>query len=164
MSAEPLLQQTGSTDAPSLMRRLSRKPGAFTALLFLIGLYALLPFAEIIAPHAPETRNNDVIYMPPTPIHLFHEGKFIGPFVYGTKSDVNVETFQRVFTQDKSQPLPLRFFCSGDRYEFWGLFPPPFISSARRRMVTCSCSALTGWGGMFSAAPCTARASRLPSA
>jgi peptide/nickel transport system permease protein len=126
MSTEPLLQQTGSADAPSLMRRLSRKPGAFAALLFLIGLYALLPFAEIIAPHAPDTRNNDVIYMPPTPVYLFHEGKFIGPFVYGTKTDVNVETFQRVFTQDKSQPLPLRFFCTGDRYEFWGMFPSSF--------------------------------------
>ena len=31
-----------------------------------------------------------------------------------------METLQRVYTPDPTKPQPLRFFCLGDPYEFWG--------------------------------------------
>ena len=45
---------------------------------------------------------------------FFHEGKFLGPFVYGLKMERDLDTLQRVYTEDATKPQPLRFFCSGD--------------------------------------------------
>ena len=35
-------------------------------------------------------------------------------------------TLQRVYTADTTKPQPLRFFCRGERYEFWGLIEGRF--------------------------------------
>jgi len=55
-------------------------------------------------------------------VHFFHEGEFKGPFVYGQNYRLNMETLRREYTENRSQIHQLRFFCSGDEYEFWGLF------------------------------------------
>ena len=90
--------------------------------LFLAIVYASVLISEFLAPYALETRNSRFIYAPPQSIHLFHEGEFIGPFVYGYTSQLNMETLQREYTSDENDPQPLRYFCRGDPYEFWGLF------------------------------------------
>ncbi|MEQ1753497.1 MAG: ABC transporter permease [Micropepsaceae bacterium] len=125
MSLAPLVNDA-VLQPPGFLRRLSRRRGAYISFLFLIALYASLPFAEFIAPYAPETRSNDYIHMPPTPMHLFHGNEFVGPFVYGTKTSVNLTTYQREFTPDTSTPLPIRVFCAGDSYDLWGLVPMQF--------------------------------------
>src|SRR5690606_11009574 len=56
----------------------------------------------------------------PQSIHLFHEGEFVAPFVYGYKQTLNRETLKREYEINTSKPYPLRFFCEGDEYEFWG--------------------------------------------
>ena len=33
-------------------------------------------------------------------VHLFHEGRFLGPFVYGLKMERDLDTLQRVYTED----------------------------------------------------------------
>jgi peptide/nickel transport system permease protein len=88
---------------------------------FLIVIYTIAMFCELFAPHNPQTRNTDFIRAPPQAIHLFHEGSFIGPFVYGHKMQLNMENLRREYTPDTSKPLPIRFFCAGDPYVFWGL-------------------------------------------
>ena len=125
MIEAPIIAQD-AVGRQGFLSRLSRRRGAHASFLFLLALYASLPFVDFIAPYAPETRNNDFIYMPPTEIRLFHRGQFIGPFVYGTTSSLDLETYQRNFKPDTSTPLKLRFFCSGDAYEFWGIVPATF--------------------------------------
>jgi len=109
-----------------LLKRLRRRRGAFASLMFLVCLYALLPFVEIIAPYAPETRSNDHIYMPPMAVHVVHEGQISVPYVHAMRSTLNTETFQRVFVADTGQRQPLRFLCAGDPYLLWGVFPADF--------------------------------------
>ncbi len=92
----------------------------------LLIFYLCVPFAEIIAPYAPDTRDSYHLYAPPQPLHLFHEGEFVGPFVYGLKSEINMETLQWEYSPDLEKVQPLRFFCLGDDYEFWGLVPATF--------------------------------------
>ncbi|MEM6616305.1 MAG: ABC transporter permease [Pseudomonadota bacterium] len=92
----------------------------------LILFYMCVPFAEQIAPYTANERNNDFLYAPPQGLHLFHEGEFVGPFVYGYTSQVNFETLQWEYEQDPTQVQPLRFFCSGSEYSFWGLFDANF--------------------------------------
>lgn len=89
---------------------------------FLLLLYASILFVEMIAPYGLETRDTGHIYAPPQSIHFFHDGDFVGPFVYGYKYELDMETLKRVYVEDETQVQPLRFFCSGDSYDFWGLF------------------------------------------
>ena len=51
---------------------------------FILALFYLSTLAsEIIAPYNLHTRNPHAILAPPQQVHLFHEGRFVGPFVYG---------------------------------------------------------------------------------
>ncbi|MGL4280764.1 MAG: ABC transporter permease, partial [Albidovulum sp.] len=70
-----------------------------------------------------DTRNLDHIYAPPQQIHLFHDGAFVGPFVYGRTMTLDMETMRRIYTDDPAKVEKLRFFCRGDEYNFWGLIP-----------------------------------------
>ncbi|NGO52590.1 ABC transporter permease [Allomesorhizobium camelthorni] len=90
--------------------------------IFLATLYVMIVFCEFLAPYNLHTRNVDFIHAPPQPIHMFHEGQFVGPFVYGRQMNLNMDTLKREYTDDRTDVQPLRFFCRGDGYEFWGLF------------------------------------------
>ncbi|MEM9330015.1 MAG: ABC transporter permease [Pseudomonadota bacterium] len=91
--------------------------------LFLALLYLMTVFAEFLAPYSLDSRNSQYIYAPPHQIHLFHEGEFIGPFVYDYDKELNLERMQRVYTPNQDRIIKLNFFCSGDPYEFWGMIP-----------------------------------------
>ena len=99
---------------------------AVIAGVFLLVMYASTLFSEVLAPYNLHTRNSDMIYAPPQAVHLFHEGSFVGPFVYGRTMALDMETLQRNYTDDLTQVQRIRFFCSGDPYDFWGMFPASF--------------------------------------
>ena len=101
--------------------RLAVASGVVLALMYLSVLVA-----EAVAPYNLQTRNIDHIYAPPQSVHLFHEGRFIGPFVYALRYRLNMENLKREYTEDRGRIQPLRFFCRGDSYEFWGLFKANF--------------------------------------
>ncbi len=92
----------------------------------LLLMYLLVALAEIVAPYDLHTRNADYIYAPPQGIHLFHKGDFVGPFVYGYDYKLNMENLKREYTPNPDKIQPLRFFCAGDSYEFWGLIEGNF--------------------------------------
>lgn len=92
----------------------------------LLLLYASALVSEIVAPYGLNTRDSGHIYAPPQSVHLFHEGNFVGPFVYGYNMKLNMEKMKREFTADRNKVEPLRFFCRGDDYEFWGVAQASF--------------------------------------
>jgi len=106
--------------------RFRRHRLAVISLVVLALFYLTVPFAEIIAPYDPNTRSNQHLHAPPQFIHLFHEGEFVGPFVYGMTSEVNLEDMRWEYQDDPTKVERLRFFCLGDDYEFWGLIPGRF--------------------------------------
>ena len=87
----------------------------------LLLFYASTLVSEMIAPYHLHTRNAKQIYAPPQELHLFHDGRFVGPFVYGYDTRLNIETLRREYTPNPKQVHPVRFFCFGDEYRFWGL-------------------------------------------
>ncbi len=89
--------------------------------VFLAILYATIFISEFLAPYNIQTRNVDNIYSPPQQVHLFHEGEFVGPFVYRQNYKLNMETLKREYTKDTSKVDKIRFFCTGDTYHWWGL-------------------------------------------
>lgn len=94
---------------------------AVIAMWILAAFYSSILVSEILAPYNLHTRDSRHIYAPPQRVHLFHEGRFVGPFVYGYAMRLNEQTMKREFTPDSTKVQPLRFFCRGDAYEFWGL-------------------------------------------
>ena len=88
--------------------------------VFLAILYASIFISEFLSPYDMTKRHVKDIYAPPQGIHLFHKGSFVGPFVYPYKVTRNMETLQRVFTVNDKKPQPLRFFCRGDKYKWFG--------------------------------------------
>src|SRR5690242_7532183 len=89
----------------------------------LIILYFMIIFCEFLAPYNLATRNVESIYAPPQGIHLFHDGQFIGPFVYGRMVQLNMDTLKREYANNTKDIQRLRFFCRGDSYDFWGFVP-----------------------------------------
>ncbi|MEM9031157.1 MAG: ABC transporter permease [Pseudomonadota bacterium] len=96
---------------------------AMISAVFLTLMYGSLFMTEFLAPYALETRNLDFIYAPPQKIRLFHDGQFVGPFVYGQDMRLDMETLRRVYSDDTEDVQKLRFFCRGDEYEYMGLIP-----------------------------------------
>jgi peptide/nickel transport system permease protein len=113
-------------ETPTFLDRLWRRKGAFFSFVFLILLYGMLPFVEMIAPYETETRSNDAIFAPPADVNWIHDGEFVGPFVYGVTSRVDLATFRRIYEPDTTKIEKLRFLCEGDPYRFWGLFESRF--------------------------------------
>lgn len=99
---------------------------AVISLVFLLTIYLVALIAELVAPYNLHSRDPRHIYAPPQAIHLFHDGEFVGPFVYGMRFKLNVQTLKREYQDDKTKIQKLRYFCQGDGYDFWGLIPSNF--------------------------------------
>jgi len=94
--------------------------------VILLLFYASTLVSEMIAPYHLHTRNAKQIYAPPQELRLFHEGRFVGPFVYGYDMRLDMETLRREYTPNPTQVHPVRFFCLGDEYRLWGLLEGRF--------------------------------------
>lgn len=111
----------------SLMARKFRKHKlAMASTILLLVFYIVAIFGNFVAPQGTEQYDGKYVNCGPTPVHMFHEGKFMGPFVYGLKADRDPETFMLIFTEDTEQVYKIKFFTQGDEggeYKFLGLIP-----------------------------------------
>ncbi len=103
--------------------RFKRHKVAVASGIILVAMYLSILVTGFLAPYGLDTRTTSHIYAPPQSVHLFHEGRFVGPFVYDLRFSLNMETLKREYSEDTSTPRPIRFFCQGDRYRLLGLVP-----------------------------------------
>jgi peptide/nickel transport system permease protein len=106
--------------------RFLRHRAAVISGVFLAILYGSILISEFIAPYHQDTKDIRSVLSPPQTVHLFHDGDFVGPFVYGYSFKLNTETLKREYTEDTTKVQKLRFFCSGDKYKFWGIIDASF--------------------------------------
>lgn len=99
--------------------KFKKQKGAVLSLIILLTMYAAIPFEGFFAPQAPNTKFKDKSYQPPHVIHFFHEGKFVGPFVYEYKM---TNTYFKTYRTDLSQIHKLKFFAKGDTYKLFFFF------------------------------------------
>jgi peptide/nickel transport system permease protein len=99
--------------------RFQRHRLAYVALWFLTLSYLSILVTEILAPYELHSRHTAFIFAPPQRVHLFHEGRFVGPFVYPFDYRLDMDTLKREYTPNRAEPQPIRFFCSGEPYRFW---------------------------------------------
>src|SRR6185295_10359638 len=90
--------------------KLRRHKPAVICGAFLLFMYFTTLISEMIAPYDQQTRHVRNIFAPPQSIHLFHDGAFVGPFVYAQRMERDRDTLRRVYTEDRSQIQRLRFF------------------------------------------------------
>ncbi|MEM6310212.1 MAG: ABC transporter permease [Pseudomonadota bacterium] len=96
------------------------KLGLFSG-AFLLICYLLLPFVGFIAPYSANERNADHLYAPPQSINLWHEGTFIGPYVYPIEGRADLVNFQWKYIADIHNPQKLEWFCEGAEYRLAGI-------------------------------------------
>jgi peptide/nickel transport system permease protein len=102
--------------------RLRRHRFAMLSFWFLVALYATIPFVEFLAPYELRSRHPDHVHAPPQRVRFLHEGRFVGPFVYGQLMTINMETLRREYREDPSRRYSVRLFAAGEPYRFWGLW------------------------------------------
>ena len=118
--------ERAALDAPNAVlvwRKFRRHKLGLVSGAFLLLCYLLLPVAGFFAPYSPNDRHPDHQYKPPEIIRLFHDGSFIGPHIYPVEEVLDTETFTYKYVPDTENPLPLKFFCLGDQWRFFGLIP-----------------------------------------
>lgn len=102
--------------------RLRKHRLAMASFWMLAALYATIPFVEFLSPYVLRTRHPDYVYLSPQRVHLFHEGRLVGPFVYGQSLTISLENLQRIYQEDRSRLYRVRLFAKGEPYRMWGLW------------------------------------------
>jgi peptide/nickel transport system permease protein len=87
-----------------------------------IGFYLVVLFADFLAYADPNASEAQRSLMPPQTLHLFDGWRF-RPHVFGVKGVRDPQSFRRVYREDPSQKIPIRFFAEGFEYRFLGLIP-----------------------------------------
>jgi peptide/nickel transport system permease protein len=97
--------------------RVAVASGMVVAAFYLVVLGAdFLAYAD---PNASEAQRS---LMPPQSIHWFDGWRF-SPHVYAVKGARDLQTFRRVYREDPTQKIPVRFFAQGFEYRWLGLIP-----------------------------------------
>lgn len=104
-----------------MARKLRRHKLAIISFVILGILYFGMIFSPFLAPLGLEDYSGAYSNAPPSKIRFYHEGEYIGPFVY--RMSVTRDMYEnKFFTEDMSQPYPINFLVSGGTYRLWGLF------------------------------------------
>lgn len=109
-----------------MMRKFRKHKLAMASTILLLIFYIIAIFGNFVAPQGTEQYDGKYVNCGPTPVHWFHDGKLIGPFVYGLKTERDPETYMLMFTEDTEQVYRIRFFTQGDKggeYKLFGLIP-----------------------------------------
>lgn len=111
-----------STRKKILKRFLKHKLAIF-GLAMLSVMYLSILFAEFLAPYDQASSDRNKPYAPPSNIHLFHKGAFIGPYIYNYEEKFDPVALTNAKVYDKENPYKIKFFGRGESYKLFGLIP-----------------------------------------
>jgi len=93
---------------------------AVISLWVLAAMYVIAIFAGFFAPFASSSTSADHAFQPPQVPNFSISDGF---YVYATTGSTDIETLQRVFTEDRDTKIHLGFFVQGDEYKLLGFIP-----------------------------------------
>ena len=93
----------------------------YFALGILAFFYLLAIFADFVAPYPYDLQNRNAPYHPPTKLHLFHNGEFVGLYVHPYRL---VNPIFKTYEEDKTKLCKVRFFTETP-YGFKLFYTPP---------------------------------------
>ena len=110
-----------SSQTQLMWRKFKRHRLAMAASLLLALFYLAAVLVEFIAPYRTDTRFTEYIFTPPQRVRVIdHTGRLhLRPFVYGLQRELNMDTLERIYTEDHAVIHPLRLFVRGDEYRMW---------------------------------------------
>jgi len=115
----PLRAAVGRSPWQVFWREFRKSPVALAGAGTLSVLYLAAIFADFLAPWPMARQDLDFGFHPPTPVHWFADGRFVGPYVHGTELvDLGRSTYRAVATRH-----PIRFLVDGAPYKVFGLVP-----------------------------------------
>jgi peptide/nickel transport system permease protein len=95
---------------------------ALVSLYFLAFAYLIAIFAEIVAPYDPHSIERMQTFVPPQAVHIFHEGRFVWPFVYELERTRDKDTARVTYVENRDKQYTLQWFMRGEDYKFWGVW------------------------------------------
>ena len=113
-------------DAPNwvlVWRKFKRHKLGLISGIFLLICYLILPVAGFIVPYTPNERSADYLYAPPQSINLWHEGQFVGPYIYPITATADLVNYRWTYETDETTPMRLEYFCEGAQYNLFGFVP-----------------------------------------
>ena len=105
-----------------MRRKFTRHKLAVVSAVILGVLYFTALFAGFFSPYDKIKSRTELAFLPPTRVHVFHDGQLQRPFVYGLAQERDPATFLLVFSEDRETRYPIRLFVTGEPYKLWGLF------------------------------------------
>lgn len=103
-----------------MWRKFKKHRLAIVGFVLLAFLYGIALFCEFLAPYDPYERFPDYAHLQPQRVRLFHEGRLIGPFVYGISSEFDSHSFRNIYVEDRSTWYRVTLFPKGAEYKLWG--------------------------------------------
>lgn len=104
--------------------KFTRHKLAVAGAIVVILLYAVALFGDFIAPYPPHQRTGHPFAAPQLPhFHSDEVGWVLRPMVHDVVGHLDMQTFERIYTPDKSRSYPVKFFVRGHEYKLFGLFP-----------------------------------------
>jgi len=136
IDAEVIKAPPGTSLWSIALHQFLKHPLAKGALLVLGVLYSIAAFADILAPYPERLINPRQAFQPPQRIYLMHEGRIVRPYIYRMVRELDMTTFETVWSEDESRRFQILFGvrreAPRDRYVPLpvSLIPEPF----RQRM------------------------------
>lgn len=85
-------------------------------------LYLGAAFCEFFSTQGVFLQHPDRVLAPPQRVRFIGEsGLRLRPFVYDYSLERDPVTLRRIYTEDRSRELPIRFFVTSEEYRMWGL-------------------------------------------
>ncbi len=106
-----------------MWRKFRRHRLAMLSLLVVVFLYSLAIFAEFFAINDHHKRHVSYAKAPPQALHFVDEqGNFhLVPFIYELNQKLDMDTLQRIYTEETSNRYHLKFFVRGTQYKLLGV-------------------------------------------
>ncbi len=92
-----------------IFRRCWARPRLRVALAVL-GLLYLFAAADFLAPYPEGAETSHLSFQPPNRVRVFSDGQFVRPYIYALERTLDMETFEQVWLEDKTQVYALQFF------------------------------------------------------
>ena len=106
-----------------MWRKFRRHRLAIVSLAVILFLYSIALFAEFYSINDHHKRHVKYAKAPPHTLYFVDEdGNFhFVPFIYDVKQELDMDTLQRNYSEDRSKRYHLRFFVEGEPYRLLGL-------------------------------------------
>lgn len=104
-------EQKPATLSSIAWNQFRRHPLARISLAILAVLYLMAAFADFLAPYPERFINTNTTFQPPNKIHWTDEnGRLTRPYIYRMSRELDMQTFETIWTVDESQKYPIKFF------------------------------------------------------